>query len=201
MTSRIGLLGGTFDPPHLGHLWLAESAREQLSLDTVRFLPVGRPPHKLAPPAATAAQRLQMVSLAIGDNAHFSLDATDLERPPPHTTATLLPMIRAAYPESRLWLLIGADSLRDLSEWQEPDEIIRHCRLAALARPGVRIDWGSLEATVPGVEQAVDLLTGPVLDVSSTEIRQRAGDGRTLRYLLPEPVRAYIIEQDLYLRS
>ena len=139
-----------------------------------------------------------MVQLAIGDNAHFALDVTDMERPPPHTTATLLPLIKGTYPNTRLWLLLGADSLRDLGEWWRPGEIIRYCRLAALARPGATLDWGPLEKMVPGVIEAVDLLKGLAFDVSSTEIRKRAGEGHTLRYLLPEPVRAYIIEQGLY---
>lgn len=196
--SRIGLLGGTFDPPHLGHLWLAETAREQLSLDEVWFLPVGQPPHKETQPSATAEQRAHMVQLAIRSNPFFHLETVDLDRPPPHTTVTLLPLLRAAHPESKMWLLLGADSLRDLGDWRRPEEIIRLCRLAALGRPGVSLDWEVLEKKVPGVGSAVDLLSGPVFAVSSTEIRRRTGDDRTLRYLVPEAVRDYILKDLLY---
>lgn len=195
---RIGLLGGTFDPPHLGHLWLAEAARQTLNLDKVLFLPAGRPPHKSNDPVTAVHHRQQMTALAAGDNNHFLLSMTDAERPSPHYTSTLLPLIQQHYPQAALWLLVGSDSLRDLPFWHEPQKVIAQCRLAVLPRPGVVVDWVWLSLSVPGVDQAVDMLAGPTMDISSTVIRQWLAAGRHPRYLIPPPVLAYIQEQQLY---
>ncbi|MFQ5398495.1 MAG: nicotinate-nucleotide adenylyltransferase [Anaerolineae bacterium] len=198
MGRRIGLLGGTFDPPHLGHLWLAETARSQLQLDAVLFLPVGRPPHKKNRPVTATAHRLVMTRLAIADAPHFLLDQTDIDRPPPHATYTLLPLIREAYPDTRLWLLIGEDSLRDFPTWQQPAAIITHCRLAVLPRPGNYTDLAAVETAVPGVSAAVDWLDGPTLPISSRHLREWARRGRSIRYLVPATVLKYITAQGLY---
>ncbi|MBK8984600.1 MAG: nicotinate (nicotinamide) nucleotide adenylyltransferase [Chloroflexi bacterium] len=195
---RVGLLGGTFDPPHLGHLWLAESARNQLHLDQVLFLPVGEPPHKPGNGVTAVTHRLSMTQLAIADHPAFYLDTTDSYRPPPHTTATLLPLIHAAQPEAELWLLLGSDSLRDFPTWFAPGQIIAHCRLAALARPGVVVDWAALETAVPGLRAATDMLVGPTVDISATAVRQWARQNHSLRYLVPTPVLDYIQQQTLY---
>jgi len=195
---KIGLLGGTFDPPHHGHLWLAESSRQQLDLDKVLFLPVGHPPHKGGQAFSSPAHRIQMVELAIQGVANFLLDTTDIDRPPPHSTVTLIPLLRAMFPEAQLWLLVGADSVRDLGSWYLPEKLIAMCRLAVLPRPGVNIDWPSLKASVTGVEQSVDLLDGPCLDISSSEIRQRVNARLTIRYLVPWAVGSYIEENQLY---
>ncbi|MCA9969080.1 MAG: nicotinate (nicotinamide) nucleotide adenylyltransferase [Anaerolineales bacterium] len=195
---RLGLLGGTFDPPHFGHLWLAETARAQLRLDQVLFLPAGEPPHKQARPVTAVSHRLRMLELALPPSPHFHLDTTDADRPPPHTTAGLLPLLQQAHPGAQLWLLIGSDSLRDLPTWVTPREIVPRYRLAVLPRPGVSIDWSVLETAVPGVRTAVDWLDGPQLPLSSTAIREWAGAGRSVRFLLPDPVAAYIAAHRLY---
>lgn len=195
---RLGLLGGTFDPPHIGHLWLAETARDQLGLDRVLFLPVGDPPHKQGRMITAVSHRLRLTQLAIADQPAFTLDRTDADRPPPHTTVTLLPLIRAQYPDADLWLLIGGDSLRDFAAWREPAQIIAQCRLAALPRPGVEVDWTGLETAVPGLRAAVDLLEGPTLDISGTAVRYWARQNRSLRYLVPPAVRGYIEQNKLY---
>lgn len=195
---RLGLLGGTFDPPHIGHLWLAETACEQLGLDRVLFLPVGDPPHKQGRAITAVSHRLHLTQLAIAEQPAFQLDRTDADRPPPHTTVTLLPLIQAQYPDAQLWLLIGGDSLRDFAAWREPGQIIQQCRLAALPRPGTDVDWARLETAVPGLHAAVDLLEGPTLDISGTAVRQWARQNRSLRYLLPPSVREYIQQQRLY---
>jgi nicotinate-nucleotide adenylyltransferase len=109
----------------VGHLWLAEAAREQLALDRVLFLPVGEPPHKEGKRVTAVTHRLAMTQLAVQDNPFFAVDTTDSDRPPPHTTVTLLPHIQAQYPKAQLWLLIGADSLRDLPLWVEPARIVQ----------------------------------------------------------------------------
>lgn len=195
---RIGLLGGTFDPPHWGHLWLAELARIQLNLDCVLFLPVGDPVHKQGRMITAVAHRLHMVSLAIQKNAYFKLDSTDCIRSKPHTTSTLLPLLQQSYSDSAFWLLIGGDSLYDLPTWAEPTQIIQACRLAVLPRPGTEIDWVALETAVPGIKTAVDLLDGPTLSISATAIRAWLKRGHEPNYLVPTAVANYIQQHQLY---
>jgi nicotinate-nucleotide adenylyltransferase len=195
---KIGLLGGTFDPPHWGHLWLAETARVQLNLDKVLFLPVGEPVHKLEQQITAVPHRLQMVSLAIQNNPNFFLDTTDCDRGGPHTTATLLPLLRQADPQAKFWLLIGGDSLRDLPTWRQPEQLIQLCRLAVLPRPGGKIDWELLDTAVPGSKAAVDMLSGPTLSISATAIRNWVRQGHEPSYLLPTAVSEYIRQNQLY---
>lgn len=195
---RLGFLGGTFDPPHIGHLLLAETARQALELERVYFLPAGEPPHKQDERISPVEQRMQMTEMAIAGNPYFALDAVDAERPAPHYTATLLPLLHERYPDSEIWLLIGGDSLRDLPTWHRPLEVLASCRLAALPRPGTTIDWDELEAAVPGVREAVAMLDGPAIALSSTRIRQWAAGGRSLRYLVPPGVLAFISRERLY---
>jgi nicotinate-nucleotide adenylyltransferase len=195
---KIGLLGGTFDPPHWGHLWLAETARAQLGLAKVLFLPVGQPPHKGGKVITAVAHRHQMTQLAINDTPYFELDTTDMERDPPQVTVTLLPLLQKAYPEAEMWWLIGSDSLRDLPTWHQPQELIKLCRLAILERPGVVVDWAKLKTAVPAIETAVDMLDGPQLNLSSTEIRRWARAGYSIRHLLPVAVLQYIEDLALY---
>lgn len=195
---KIGLLGGTFDPPHWGHLWLAELARQQLGLDRVLFLPVGQPPHKAGWKITAVSHRLHMVSLAIQNNPHFVLDTTDCDRPAPHSTVTLLPLLQAAQPHACFWLLLGGDSLRDLPTWTDPARLITQCRLAVLPRPEAIIEWARLETAVPGIQTAVDWLSGPTLSLSATAIRAWLRQGHMATYLLPTAVASYITEHQLY---
>lgn len=198
MGRRIGLLGGTFDPPHLGHLWLAETARTQLDLDVVLFLPVGQPPHKQDRPVTAVHHRVAMTQMAIQNYPHFLLDETDVTRPFPHTTVSLLPVMQAKYPDADFWLLVGADSLQDLPTWAEPDRLITYCRIAALPRTGAALDWDVLETAVPGIRTAVDLLPGPQLTLSSTEIRLWAGLGHSVAVLVGTAVHDYLQTHHLY---
>lgn len=198
MGRRIGLLGGTFDPPHLGHLWVAETAREQLQLDQMLFLPVGQPPHKQDQSVTAVTHRLAMTRLAIANNPGFELDTSDMDRPPPHTTNSLLPLIHRARPDSQLWFLIGADSLHDLPTWEKPEAIITQCRLAVYPRPGVSIDWPALKTAIPQIETAVDLIKGPIMSISSSGIRDWRRAGHSVRYLVSAPVLAYIERHNLY---
>lgn len=201
MVVRIGLLGGTFDPPHMGHLWLAEAARDQLLLDKVLFLPVGQPPHKQDREITAVSQRLSMLQKTITDNPAFTISKIDIDRPPPHTTCSLIPLIQQAHPQAKLWLIIGADSLIDFPNWVQPELIIQQCRLAVLPRPGVEIDWLALETAVPGVTQVVDMLEGPTLNISSTELREWARRERSLNYLLKTAVIHIIRKNKLYSAS
>ncbi len=198
MAKRVGLLGGTFDPPHIGHLWLGETAKDQLELDEVWFLPVGEPPHKAGGETTAVFHRHQMTQLAIQSTPYFSINRSDIDRTPPHTTISLLHMLRQQYQDTQFCLIIGADSLRDLPIWNSPCQIIKQCRLAVLDRPGVVIDWDVLETAVPDVRAATDWLDGPTVDISSTAIRAWARAGRSLNVLVETAVLHYIRENKLY---
>jgi nicotinate-nucleotide adenylyltransferase len=197
---RLGILGGTFDPPHWGHLWLAENGRQSLGLDRVLFLPVGRPPHKPGAPIADPEQRLAMLALATREEPAFVVSDLDVRRPEPHYMATLLPLVIARYPAADLWLLMGSDSLRDFASWYRPERILAQCRLAVLPRPDTAVDWTSLSARLPGIDGAVSFLPGPSLDVSGQAIRARLAAGAGVRYLLPPTVEEYLRADRIYER-
>lgn len=188
---KLGFLGGTFDPIHLGHLLIAEQAREALGLDRVLLVPAARPPHKPGVPTAPYASRLEMCRLAL--EGVPGLEASDLEQDPDRPSFTVESLRGIAGwlpPGSELWLLLGGDSLRDLPSWREPEEIQRLARLAVYARDRVLPDASS---TIP-----VTWLPGPRLELSSTEIRERVRLARSIRFLVPEPVRGFIRDQGLY---
>lgn len=195
---RLGVFGGTFDPPHIGHLILAETVRVNLQLDRVLFLPVGDPPHKNGQVISPAQHRIAMVQLAIADHPAFVVDTTDVDRPPPHYTATLLPLLQQTHPQDELWLVLGSDSLRDLPEWYDADQVLCQARLAVLERPGIVINWPILEAALPGLRQRLDWLEGPSVMVSGTMLRGFAAANRSLRYLVPETVQTYLTTHQLY---
>lgn len=188
---KVGILGGTFDPIHVAHLWMAEAARDALGLDRVWLVPASRPPHKPDREGASYDDRVAMVRLAV--EGAPGLDVSEIERDDsqPSYTAETLRRFRVALPRAAFWLILGADSLRDLPEWREPDEILRLARLAVLPRPGT--DW---PASPPGAD--VFRLPGPLLDVSSTELRARLRAGRSVRYLVPESARRWIERRGLY---
>ncbi|MDT8305325.1 MAG: nicotinate (nicotinamide) nucleotide adenylyltransferase [Anaerolineae bacterium] len=194
----LGLLGGTFDPPHVGHLLIAQTAMAELSLERVLFLPAGQPVHKGNQEVSAAHHRVTMARLAVAGNDAFVVDTTDVERPGPHTTVTLVPLLEEKVATRPLWLLIGGDSLRDLPSWVRPQELVTRIRLAVLPRPGATIDWPALEEAITGVRAAVHLLDGPTVALSSTRMRQWASAGRSLRYMTPDPVCAYIARTGLY---
>lgn len=196
---RAGLLGGSFDPPHIGHLRLAEEARDQLNLSLVFLVPAGQPPHKLDRTMTPVADRVHMTELAIASNPAFRLSRVDADRPGPHYTIDLVRLVREQLPEdAELFFLMGFDSLRDLPTWREPAHLIRSVQLVALTRPDVPIDWESLEASLPGVRERVTLLDMPELEIASNDIRRRVREGRSIRYMVTDPVREYIEERGLY---
>lgn len=195
---RIGILGGTFDPPHVGHLLMGETAREQLDLDLVLYMPAGRPPHKQEEPVTSAEHRLAMTELAVQDNDAFATSTIDADRPAPHYTSTLRPILEEEYPEACSWLLIGGDSLRDLPHWHERERIVAEWTLAVLPRPNVVVNWSALEEVAPGVADKTVMLDGPAIALSSTQIRRWKRTGRSLRYIVPDAVLQYIRAHDLY---
>jgi nicotinate-nucleotide adenylyltransferase len=196
--TRIGILGGTFDPPHIAHLIMADQARSQLKLTRVLFVPAGQPPHKLDRPVSPIAHRVTMTQLAIAGEARFALSRVDVDRPGPHYTADMLALIRALHPNDKLCLLIGSDSLRDLLNWHDPARVVAQARLAVMRRWGAAPDMRALEVALPGIFARIDWVDAPWLDISSTNIQRRVRAGLSVRHLVPVAVERYIIEHGLY---
>ena len=201
--SRLGLLGGTFDPPHYGHLVAGQEAAERLGLERVLYLPAGQPPHKLDEPVSPFEPRRRMTELAIADNPLFSLSLADCEQAEPSYTVDLLARLHRQLPgPTSLYFIVGMDSLHDLTTWKDPARILQQCLLVVVRRPGYApLDLQQLEAEVPGAAERIIILDTPGLDIASSELRARIAAGRSIRYLVPDTVRAYIAEQRLYRRS
>jgi nicotinate-nucleotide adenylyltransferase len=196
---RIGVLGGTFDPVHIGHLILAEEARDQLGLAVVHFVPAGDPPHKRDRRLAPVEDRLGMIELAIAGNSAFRASRVDADRPGPHYTIDMVRIFQSQLPPGgELYFLMGYDSLAELPTWHRPAELVAACHLVALTRYNVPLDWPYLEAALPGIRQRVTLLDMPELEIASHQIQQRVRAGRSIRYLAPEEVCRYIEEKRLY---
>ena len=197
---RLGVLGGTFDPIHFGHLLAAEEARERLRLARVLFAPAASPPHKQQSPILAVEHRLAMVRLAIADNPAFELSRLDVDRPGPHYTLDLMRLVRAEHgtPAETTWLIIGADSLLNLTTWHAPEALIRECRLAVVARPNYPVDGAALEAALPGLSARLDRVEMPVLGIASSDLQQRVRAGRSIRYQVPAAVARYVAEHGLY---
>jgi nicotinate-nucleotide adenylyltransferase len=201
----IGVMGGAFDPIHVGHLAVAEEAREVLGIETVLFVPTGAPPHR-ARAVASAVHRLAMTSLAIAGNPAFHVSRIEVDRAGPSFTLDTLALLaqteRSAGRQPDLILILSAETLDDLPTWHEPRRILELARLAVAPRVGhATPDRAWLTAHFPGLEDRVTYLEGPRLGVSSTAIRERLAAERSIRYLVPEPVIGYIEEHALYRRG
>lgn len=199
---RIGIYGGTFDPIHIGHLVIAEEARWALQLDQVYLVPAARQPLKAAGHHASPAQRLEMVRRACATNLAFVPSDIELHRPPPSFTVETITQLRAQLgPDPEIFFILGADAARDLPHWRRAAEIIRLARLVIVGRPGYQVDLASLDRGLPGAASRSMFLEGPMLEISSTELRRRLADGRPVRYQIPDPVLAYISAEGLYQRE
>jgi nicotinate-nucleotide adenylyltransferase len=187
---RIGVFGGTFDPPHLGHLVVASDACGALGLHRVLWIPSAVPPHKVRTVQAPAEARLEMVRAAIEGDPRFEADDLELRRPGPSYTVDTLRDLARRHPGAELVLLIGADNLREIPGWREPQEILKLARVAVLSRDGAGVPP---DAPVPAVSVEVTRV-----DVSATEVRRRAAAGETIRYLVPDAVRALVERRGLY---
>jgi nicotinate-nucleotide adenylyltransferase len=193
----VGVLGGTFDPVHLGHLALAEEAREALGLERVLFVPAAVPPHKRDRTITDAVHRVRMVALAIDGNPTLELSTLEIERPGPSYTVDTLEALRGSAAE--LTLLLSAESYRELPGWHRPARILELARVAVAPREGYALPPASwLDGQFPGAGVRVTLLDGPRLRVSASEIRARVEAGRSVRYLVSPAVAAYIATHDLY---
>ena len=198
MTRRLGLFGGTFDPPHYGHLLAAQEAAGQLDLERVLFLPARQNPLKEAEPVSSAEDRWEMVTRAIADNPQFEASRLDMDRPSPSYTVDLLRAIKNDAGRE-LVFLIGADILPELPRWRSPREILRLARLAAVNRPGSPpLDLDALETKLPGARERIDVVMIPGVAISARELRARVRAGQSLRYLTPPAVERYIESRGLY---
>lgn len=196
---RVGILGGTFDPIHIGHLAAAEEVRVRLALERVIFVPAGLPPHKLHLDVTPTEHRLKMVQLAIADNPHFTLSRVDIDRFGPSYTVDTVELLRDEYgPEAELYFIMGSDSLAELLIWHQPERLIRLCRVVALTRPGHRVDLEELDHLLPGAIARVQLLDMPLLQISGTDLQRRVRMGLSIKYLVPPAVEAYIRQHGLY---
>lgn len=196
---RVGLFGGTFDPPHVGHLILASEARSQLELNRVLWTVTPDPPHKQDQSITPLEHRLAMVKLAIEDDPSFQLSDVELNRPGPHYTIDTIKLLAAQNPGAEIVPIIGGDSLQDLPTWHKPKEILYVAHwVGVMRRPGEEPDLQELERELPGITSKVHYVDAPLLEIASSEIRDRAATGKPFRYYLPEPVFQYIEKHHLY---
>ncbi len=198
---KIGVLGGTFDPVHLGHLEIVKEARRTLNLSEVILVPAGQPPFKPNRLITPSEQRLKMLHLAVANTPDLQVTTIEIERPGPSYTADTLAEFKGRYGgEDELFFILGWDSLEQLPDWYQPSRIIELCRLVAVPRPGrSRPSLEELEARVPGISRRLVFLEKPEIDISSSKIRELAAQGETIEHLVPGPVAAYIREHKLYL--
>ena len=199
MGERVGVLGGTFDPIHIGHLILAEEAHYQLPLDALYLLPAGDPPHKQAQSITPVEHRLHMLELAIADIDYAHVSLIDVNRPGPHYTVDTIQLLHAELgPQADIYFLMGMDSLRDLPTWHNPQWLVDNCRLVALNRPDVAIDWPTLEAALPSIRHRVIMLDMPEVEIASSTLRARVRRGAPIRFQVPQGIEIYIAEHALY---
>ena len=202
MGKKIGVMGGTFDPIHIGHLILAEDAYVELGLTEVLFMPAGHPPHKvLGPGRATSEERTEMVRRAIEGNDHFSLSLYEMRKEGLSYTYQTLEMLANNEKGIKLYFIMGADSLFEFKNWREPEKIASLCTIVAAGRPGRGEE--DLAACIEEVRRDMGArivrLNTPDIDISSTMLRKRASEGLTIRYYVPDKVAEYIKERGLYL--
>jgi nicotinate-nucleotide adenylyltransferase len=206
VSGAIGILGGTFDPIHIGHLAIAEEAREALALERVLFVPVGLPVHKPGRPVSPAEDRLAMVAAAIADNPGFALSRAEVDRPGPSyavdTLEALASETRAAGGRPDLVFILSSEAYAGLPTWRSPERLLELCRMAVVPRPGTApVDPVAMARLVPGADRRTIVLDGPTLAISGSIIRARVAAGRSIRYLVPDAVIAYIGDHGLYRTS
>ena len=199
---RVGIFGGTFDPIHLGHLILVEQCRDQAKLDQVLFIPAALPPHKQQQALTPFGQRVEMLSLAISGHAAFRIDELEKERTGPSYTVDTLAHLQAQRPGDELYFILGSDSLQDLPMWYQPRRVLELATLIVM----VRADWPPFSESQ--LKEALKLsgdfalrhqvVEAPLITLSSRDIRRRIAEGRSVRYMIPRAVEAYIHEKGLY---
>jgi nicotinate-nucleotide adenylyltransferase len=198
---RLGIMGGTFDPIHYGHLVTAEAARTEFGLEVVVFVPSGHPPHKAGHRLTDARHRYMMTVLAVATNPWFEVSRVEIDRPGFSYTIDTVQEFRRRYGETTdLFFITGADAILEILTWHRVNDLFTLCQFIAATRPGYRLDGLGkvLEAILPDNRQRIHLLEVPALAISSTDIRERVRSGRSIKYLVPEPVEHYIYKNRLY---
>ena len=197
---NIGVLGGTFDPIHNGHLIVAEETKVRLNLAEILFVPAGLPWLRMNTPISAAEHRVQMVRLAIGDKPYCKLSTMEIERAGPSYTVDTIAELRGQLGAgSELFFILGWDCLAELPKWREPERLVKMCYLVAVPRVGYSVPaLKSMEAVIPGLASRVILLDAPKVDITASVIRDRVAQGLSISHLVPEPVDKYIREQGLY---
>ena len=197
--TRIGIFGGTFDPPHIGHLILADEALTQLSLDRLLWVLTPNPPHKRDQAITRLALRLEMLEAVISQDQRFEISHIDMDRQGPHYALDTVNLLAEKLPGAQLVYLIGGDSLRDLPHWHEPQRFINALfALGVMRRPGDAVDLAALEADLPGISSKVKFVEAPLLEIASHQIRERIASGSGYRYYLPPQVYRIIEREQLY---
>jgi len=198
-TSKLGILGGTFDPPHNGHLLIAREAQTQLGLTQVLFAPTRQPPHKNAAEHTAIEHRLEMVRLAIAPYPQFVLSRVDVDRPGPTYTVDTLRLLHEQFGNSvELFFIMGMDSLANILTWRTPEQLIRLCKLAVFQRPGFAANLDELEQQVPGVSECVVFLQSSALDIAASDLQKRVRAGQSIADMVPEEIERYIKKNSLY---
>lgn len=199
-TQRIGILGGAFDPPQMGHLILAEYSRETLCIDHILFVPVADHPVKQGETRLPVKHRLAMLERAIKDNPSFSISRVDIDRQGPHYSADTVKIIQGQYPQAQLYFVMGGDNLRSLPSWKRAQDLYQSCRLAVMKRADEDIAAAMHDDTLPGLSEKVDIVDVPMLSIwlSSTYVVERLRQNLSVRYLVPDNVLDYIARHRLY---
>ncbi len=196
---RVGIFGGTFDPPHLGHLILADEALHQLKLERLLWVLTPNPPHKQGQTISLWQQRLKLVQAALADNPAFEISRVDVDRPGPHYAVDTVRLLYSQLPGDELVYLLGGDSLRDLPTWYQPQELVRLCaQFGVMRRLSDEIDLKKLEIKLPGVGTKVHFIEAPLLEISSSDIRERAASGQPFRYFLSPAVYDLVQAEGIY---
>lgn len=201
--SKIGVMGGTFDPVHLGHLAIAEEARTQLDMTEVVFVPAGRPYFKALAYISPPEHRVNMLNLALADRPYFKISLMEIKRPgPSYAVDTIAKMKRQLTADDEIFFIMGWDSLLTLPRWEQPERLIKLCKIVAAPRPGYpKPDVSLIEPELPGVTQRTVVMEKPLVDISSTDIRERVKNGQPIDKLVPPAVAKYIREKGLYRRN
>jgi nicotinate-nucleotide adenylyltransferase len=196
---RLGIFGGTFDPPHIGHLILAAEARDQLNLDCTIWVLTPDPPHKKGSDIASLEHRLAMVKLAIGEDEGFNLSPVDIDRPGPHYAVDTVSLLRQEHPDCELVYLMGGDSLQDLPQWHHPEKLLSIVDgIGVMRRPGDEIELTDLINALPMLPEKLHFVTAPLLEISAHQIRSRVYQNHAYRYYLLPSVYRYIKENGVY---
>ena len=200
---NIGILGGTFDPVHLGHLSIASAALGQAALEKILFIPAGQPRLKQSEPSASVDHRLEMVRLATLDIPNYQVCDIEAHRPgPTYSVDTLVELSDKLGPTADLFFILGLDVLGQLDRWKEPERVLELCQLLVLDRPGEQgFDWTGFYSRIPEAKDRVQVVTAPLVDVSATDLRKRTTAGEPLEGQVPDAVAEYIRQQGLYLTA